>query len=91
MIVGQKVVCVRDDFRPKEADDPIKGEIYECDGIHPICPAYMHIKGIHKKGCIITSFRIGYLIEWFRPIDETYGEEVCSEIEKTLTEEPQHA
>jgi len=32
-----------------------------------------------------------FLATKFRPIDETYGEEVCSEIEKTLTEEPQHA
>jgi hypothetical protein len=90
--VGQKVVCVDSRFHRPSArgiNRPIEGEIYH---IRSIIPAdfegpvsLLLIEIVNPKGSYWRE--PSFLASRFRPIDYSFGEEKCAELEKELIPE----
>lgn len=75
--VGQKVVCVN------PAPPLIKGEVYTIVGFHPTDKEGVLIKEVENE----SQTGYGFYYWRFRPIDETFAEEVLSNIKEQIKEE----
>jgi len=82
-----RVVCISDNFYMSKRNGfphPIKGEIYEIDGLHHedgkdyyFIVGFNYIAPISKK-------RMAYSPNYFRPVDLTYGPAICETIEQQI-------
>lgn len=80
---GQKLVCIDDNWQLRKnmpgMPYPKEGEIYTFDGSTDIF--------IYLKEFTFLTFdevRIAFNPSHFRPVDETFGEDVCTNLEKEL-------
>lgn len=75
--IGQKLVCIRVDFSCTKIK---KGEIYTYNGLRRDSPVgeytYVMLREIDPD--------YGFVIDAFRPVDDTFGEVVAEIIEKQL-------
>lgn len=97
MKVGSKVVCITSlcvrSIDPPGTKVPIKGDIYTVREMVPdtvgmgirleeiVNPRHPYI---HNMKMVITE--CGFAVEFFREVDNTFGEEVCSKIEEQQLE-----
>ncbi len=83
--IGKKVVCIRDNWKPKwfiPEEMPVKGEIYHVEDIREI-DGY----GICLKLRELTKTETVWRGENFRPVDYSFGEEVEERIKEEIQQE----
>lgn len=91
--VGQKVVCVYD-FEANRGNYinellPVINEIYTIRAlVKPNDPSCLLVEIVNRPQQYIDAFgEVYFRLSCFRPVDETYGEQVASELEKQLEPE----
>lgn len=95
MKVGQKVVCVKDGFdttaKQWQPNRPIKGEIYTIRDMRYFVGFGNGIWLVELVNpMIMTVFGVmepGFDADAFRPVDESFGEEIAEKLEKDFKPE----
>ncbi len=92
MKVGDKVVCVKSKWgficghNPVPTIAPIKGEIYKIRDIN-VHPDYTSGVGFNLFGLGLLDY---FSSEGFRPVDESFGEEVAERLKDELIQKPHY-
>lgn len=86
--IGQKVVCVKEGCADGGwvYDGPVKGEICKIDFVRQFLGhTYLVLEGYNTLMGGIE--RVDFNAACFRPVDETFGEEVTESLEQVLKEQ----
>lgn len=87
--VGQNIVCVcESESRPDKTVTTINGQIYTVRDVHPASDAVRLVEIINAPFKYIEGFHEAYYAaSLFRPVDESFGNEVEDAIEKMMEPE----
>lgn len=87
--IGQKLVCVNN--TKMDSYPLILNEIYTYDGADPSVDGFIFLSEVINtvKSGRYFGERISFRATCFRPVDETFGEEVAEKIEKEFINQPE--